>query len=345
MSADFTAGVFTSSTWHRLETVAPMPDADAMIAAGESSGAWPVSLEQESLRTESGLEVSGASVVGTYADGQRKAYGAVGGRYTALAPEEWRETIRAACEAGARPDGAFALRDGTRPVACLSIGNVGAFKQYLTLVDSYDGSMRYTAGSTSIRVVCANTLAMFRGSGKGTNLSIRHTASINDRVAAMRTVIGEHIESGEALRALYERAERTDLSRNDSDRVLDLLFPPAPENASQSAKTRAENRRTEAVRASARAENHVGNSLATLWNGATWTVDRDAYGNAKKVRGAGSRLDAMLSGSRGDRVEEIRCVIETLMADGSVREMSAPEASSHGVDERTIGAQLLASML
>lgn len=36
--------MLNNSSWHRLETVGVMPDAAAMIAAGEKTGAWPVEL-------------------------------------------------------------------------------------------------------------------------------------------------------------------------------------------------------------------------------------------------------------------------------------------------------------
>ena len=342
------SGMLTRSSWHGLETVAEMATAQDLIAAGETSGAYPTDIRLEAMATETGLAVPGAAVVASYADSSRVAHAAVGRRYTPLDPREWRATIEAAVQAGATPAGAFALRGGTRLLATFEIagGNGGtAIRNYLNLVDSLDGSLQFLAGGTSIRTVCANTLAAaMRADGKHA-ARLRHTASINDRAEVLRGAIAHHVESGQAVAQLYREAAQAELSRVEAESVFELLFPAASDDDSPRKRGRKTNRRSEAARAMHRAENNAGRTLATLWNGATWLVDRTADGSPRPARGNADKLDSLLFGSRAKRVEEIRNVIEVVLRDGTVSEMSAPVAPQHGVSEEQIGRTILDSAL
>jgi len=54
----------------------------------------------------------------------------------------------------------------------------------------------------------------------------------------------------------------------------------------------------------------------------------------------------MLFGSRGKRVEEIRQVVEVVMRDGTVKEMSLAEAATHDIDlPPAAGSSLLDELL
>ncbi len=44
MSSEWHRGVLTASSWHGLEDIGVMADDQAMIAHGESSGAWPIAI-------------------------------------------------------------------------------------------------------------------------------------------------------------------------------------------------------------------------------------------------------------------------------------------------------------
>ena len=93
-------------------------------------------------------------------------------------------------------------------------------------------------------------------------------------------------------------------------------------------------------------QNWEGPTLASIWNAATWVIDRDVEGNARATRGDDrNRLDSMLFGSRADRVEEVRAVIEVVLRDGTVEKMDVAEAVSHGIDNAQIGRSILEQML
>jgi len=345
MAHEWHRGVLSASSWHGLESVESLPDAATLIRRGEASGAWPVELERLALQTADGLPVPGRAVVGRYLSGERVAYGAVGARYQALDPQEWRATVEAAVRAGAKPAGAFALRGGSRVLATFEIGEGGGLKHHLNVIDSFDGSLAHSAGGSSVRVVCANTLAQSLAADGHKAAKLRHTGSINDRAEVLRGAIEQHVRGGEAVAELYREARKAELTRPEAEEVFALLFPEPAKDDKPTTATRRVNARRAAARAMCRAENNEGRTLATMWNAATWLVDRDETGRTRPVKGGGDMLDSMLFGSRGARVEEVRSIVQVILRDGTVADMEAPAAAAAGVSPDQIGRQLLDDML
>ena len=347
MSHEWHAGVLSSSSWHGLETLKILTDASSLIEAGESSNAWPVDVVSESVQTASGIPCpEHNAIVGCYRSAPRAALGVVGGRYRATTPEEWRSLVKAAVLAGAKPTGAFALRNGSRVLATFEVAGNGIRTQ-LVLCDAFDGSMKLTAGTTSVRVVCANTLAVsLRQDGEGM-AALRHTANLETKVNVLRDSIGTALATGEKVRDTFAKAETAYLDRDAAKAAFDALFPEAEKDATPAAKTRAENLRTEARKAATMSINRVGarpGNLATLWNAATYVVDRNSDGTARKVRG-GDALDSMLFGQRAKRVQEVQTMIEVILRDGSVQTMTSNQALDAGIDAKTVGRKVLEDML
>lgn len=372
MSANWYAGSFAigQSTWHQLESQVVMESAADMIAAGEQTGAWPIAVGLESMTTESGLTVPGKGVVATYADGSRRCHKAMSDRYRYLDPAEWRATIEAAVKAGAKPIGAFALGGETPPkgesytspggkiLATFDIGatgiNGGQFRNHLNLADSMDGSCSYLAGGSSIRVVCANTFAAWMGADGKSAAKIKHTASIGERAEVLREAIHEHVTSGESVARAYKDARQVVLTKPDLEELLNQLYPAPPESDKTKAlaRTRALNLQLETGAAMLRPENVDGGpTLASVWNAATWMVDRKANEKTgaavhRAGRGGADTLEAMLFGGRGARVERVRQImIRVLRPDGSEEEVTAAEAHAAGIDHGQIGRAMLGEML
>jgi hypothetical protein len=344
MAHEWHRGVLTASSWHGLEEVGVMADEGAMIGAGERSGAWPVSLRFDTLKTASGLVAPGRAVVAAYAGHPEACLSVVGDRYRATTPEEWRGLVKAATAAGAKPTGAFALRDGSRVLATFEVGQTNGLRTQLVVADSFDGSMRLTCGFSSIRVVCANTLSAAMSVDGEDMAKLRHTRSLETKVNVLAAAIADTVKKGDRVREAYHATEATHLTKQQALDVFDKLFPPAPEDADRAAQTKAENVRKDARRAMWRAENNVGPTLATMWNAATWLVDRTATGEARPTRG-GSALDSLLFGSRGERVQEIQTMIEVILKDGTTQAMPAADALAIGADAQSVGRKVLDSML
>lgn len=348
MAHQWDRGVLNASSWHGLEEVGAMAGAAEMIANGERSGAWPVALGVESLFTHAGLLAPAKAIVGGYAAHPDRVLGVVGSRFRATACEEWRELVRAADAAGAKPTGAFSLCEGSRVLATFEVGTNNGLKTQLLLVDAFDGSLRLTCGFTTVRVVCANTMSAAMRQDGGAMAQIRHTASLEQKVKLLGAGIEDAIAAGTRVKDAYEAAKNTVLNREQARAIFDALFPEAVEGDSKGKVTRAENARDEARRAAALPVNREGDrpgNLATIWNAATYLVDRNLDGSARKTRGESDALDSLLFGSRAERVQEIETKICLVMRDGTEALVSGPQAVAMGVDPKDVGRKLLEDML
>lgn len=314
MSHEWDRGVLNKSSWHGLEEIGSLHNADALILSGETSGAYPVKVGFETMQTESGLKVPAKAIRADYARHNARVLGVVGDRYQATTPEEWRELIRAACNAGAKPTGAFSLRDGSRVLATFEVGVSNGLRTNLVLADAFDGSLKLHGGSTDIRVVCANTLkAALSESDDWARL--RHTSSLSGKVSLLKDSIEQAILSGQAVRKSFEDASKIKLNREQAEVIFDALFPPAAEGSKPAGISRADNERKEAMNAMANPVNNVGNTLATLWNAATFLVDRKSNGEMRPCRGGADMLDSLLFGSRGKRLAEIGEIVGMSMTE------------------------------
>lgn len=348
MAHQWDRGVLNASSWHGLEEVGVFTDAASAIAHGERTGAWPVALRTEALRTPCGLLAPCEALVADYAEHPARVVGCNGSRYRATATKEWRDLVTAAVAAGAKPTGTFSLADGSRVLATFEVGQSNGVRTQFLLADSFDGSMKLKAGFTTIRVVCANTLAAAFGKDGAGMASLLHTATLETKVNVLAESIGEAIKTGDRVRDLYKKTEETVLSRAQAEQVFDFLFPKADAGESKMTIARADGVRRDARHAAAKAVNHVdagrGTSLATLWNAATYLVDRNVDGTSRTY-GESDNLKSLLFGTRGRRLEEIQRTIEVVMADGSIQHMSATEAVEAGCDAQSIGRVLLAEMM
>jgi phage/plasmid-like protein (TIGR03299 family) len=100
-------------------------------------------------------------------------------------------------------------------------------EKYTLLVTAHDGTRALRVIPTSVRVVCANTLALATSGARG-GISIRHTASLRSRVeaarAALKIVGRRHDLAAEESRAMVGRRLATDEVRA----YWNCLFPTQP---------------------------------------------------------------------------------------------------------------------
>jgi Domain of unknown function (DUF932) len=323
MTHQWHKGILNASSWHGLEEVGELLNADHLIQKGEDVGSYPtqVAISKNVTVNPFGgdyIPSTSRSVVGQYKDGTVSVLGSVGDKYNATTPDEWRSIIRAAGEAGAKPTGAFSLAGGSKVLATFEVDQASTgsgIRTNLMLCDSFDGSVNLTCGFTSIRVVCANTLsAALRSDGKAM-AKIRHTRSLSEKVEALGEAIIAAIDGGKAIREMYQNARKYQLTGSEMDALMDSLFP-VPEVEGRG-RTRALNKREEMYDAMILSENQDGNTLASVWNGATWLVDRNVDGSSRRARGDADRLDSLLFGQRGKRILDIQSVVQAMLDNGA----------------------------
>jgi hypothetical protein len=174
---------------------------------------------------------------------------------------------------------------------------------------------------------------------------LRHTATLAEKIAKLRVSIGTSIETGAQVKVTYAKAEAASLDRDQARMVFDALFPEAPKDASAHAKGRAESLRDDARRVATLGINRVGHgaNVATIWNAATYLVDRQVTGQARQ-HGDSDGLNSLVFGARGERVAEIQRIVEIILRDGSIRQVTPVEALHMGVDPRQNGV-LAASLI
>lgn len=349
MSHEWDRGVLATSSWHGLESIGVFTDGLSLIDHGEESGALPIALQANvELRTAGGLLANVSAIVATYRKHAARVVGSVGSRFRHTTPQEFRDLVKAITAAGAKPTGIFSLRNGSRIVATFEVGERDGLKTNLIIADAFDGSMRLMVGFTVIDVVCSNTLAAAFASDGEEWAKVRHTASAEEKIDALTENIGIAIKSGQAVAELHALATHTTLNAAQANAMIDALTPEAPEGASKRATTRALNAKRELLKAAAlpinRRDNKPG-TVATLWNAATYLVDRKVDGSTRETRGDSDLLDSMLFGSRAKRVEEIQHIVEVVMADGTVQDMTVTEATTAGVSDAQIGSGLVGAML
>ena len=319
-------GTLSRSSWHGKEKLGTFADVPALLAAGYALGVLPTALRECSVMTTEGLAVPGRAIVASYAQHPERALSVVQDRYRWTEPHELESLALAAGDAGARPDGVYSLRDGAVIVVSFDVTprQGSSLLSHFLLADSFNGVLQLTTGATSIRPVCWNTVsAGIRQDGAGM-AKIRHTASAEEKIKVLRGAIGQAIKSGEKVRETFDRAESFKLDSLAAQKALEALFPAAPDDASKHLRTRRDNARKDAIEVMQHRVNWTGPNLQSLWNAATFLIDREPNGDARPPKG-GDSLDSLLLGSRAARVTEIARICEQVMADGSVQQIQVPE--------------------
>ncbi len=179
--------------WHGLGTRLDTPATarEAIAAAGLD---YDVSLSD--LGTTDGIVVPMKKAV--IRTDNHDVLGVVGDRYQPIQNRECFSFLDAvAADGSLRYHTAGALRKGERIWLLAKLpGQIrirfsnDVTEKYLLLSNSHDGSSCLRVFFTSIRVVCANTLAMANREGYGEGLAIRHEGDLPSKVRQAQEVLG-----------------------------------------------------------------------------------------------------------------------------------------------------------
>lgn len=316
--------------------------ADAFIDKAYDKRAWPIRVDKAEIITRPSVEVREVdgqrvevplpsihvprqATVATYLDGSRQAHGVVGRKYHAMSPKSWADTIRAVCLTGAIPYDCRIFGGGSSVFAGFKVAGDDEFRSYFYLLDDLSGmrSMRYFA--TLFRVECTNQQAQFSPYAT----SIRHTASIHDRMEQLRETIDDALIVTKTARDVYAGARRMSIERPDVEAILDHLFPwpkEDKENGKEVTQRMIDNvqrRREDVAGSMANAVNVAGKTLATVWNGLTHSVDFHPGGGFRHIRQSASypksKIECHLTGGRGEKVQAYYKVINEIVRMGNVR--------------------------
>ena len=344
--------VFTTSTFGPANN--KTNSADDFIRRAQQAGHYPTKLETVSDFPIAGVPAAGYNaLIGTYPE-ERRVLGINGSRYNATGIENWNGLIRAAVAAGAKPIHSHAWAG--KVIAQFEVCQADGLRSTLILGDSFDGSCRLMAGENTTRLTCANQLSSVVRSEHDDWAKIRHTASLEEKTRRLEAGIAETLKRGRRVHELFQRASNVYLPPKAAKIAFNAFFPEPSEDDTPTMTTKKTNKRLAARIAAAMPINRVGcrpGNLATLWNSATYLVDRRCggcpacekigakQGDAVEMR-SGDAVNSMLFGARGKRVTECLELIEVVLADGTVEEMTVTEAQDHGVN---VGSKLLESVL
>ncbi len=106
----------------------------------------------------------------------------------------------------------------------ITVGGEDAHGLFLGLVTGHDGHTALTACVTPVRFVCSNTVRMGLAAAKQ-SWSIRHTSSVQGRIAEAREALALSYRYAEAFQVEAEAMLRQQVSSADWGTVLDALAP------------------------------------------------------------------------------------------------------------------------
>lgn len=154
-------------------------------------------VEKQQLYLADGTKAPGAYA--TIASDTKAYLGCVGERYTPLQNREAFAAMDALVgEAGLRYKTAGAIGNGERvwmlayfPENVVEIVKGDPIEMYFLLSNSHDGTSSCEGRSTSVTVVCQNTLAMAVNGAKPA-IKLRHTRSVAERAKIAMSIMADH---------------------------------------------------------------------------------------------------------------------------------------------------------
>ncbi len=233
--------------WHGLGTRLDSP-ATAREAIAAASLDYEVALTD--LFTREGFIIPGRK--GAIRTDSNDVLGVVGNSYVPIQNRECFSFLDAVvADGGLRYHTAGALRRGEKIWLLAKLpGHIQVrfsediTEKYLLLTNSHDGSSCLRVFFTSIRVVCANTLAVANRQGLGEGIAIRHQGDLTSKICQAREVLGIAARYFDDLAGQFDLLARHQPTYAQVSGCFKALVPD-PEEGNR---TRAENVRNELFR-------------------------------------------------------------------------------------------------
>lgn len=228
-------------------------------------------------------------------EGPQAALGVVGKNYTVVQNREAFDFLDSLAKEGAvRYESAMALKGGKLVVLLARLPTVDTViagdehLRYVMFSTSHDGSAAIQAMPTSVRVVCANTLAVALSKDGNLSYRIKHNSNVGVKLEKAKRYLSQFDQAF----TLYNEKARTLATRNYSGRqllqYLDQLFMPELGVGEEMTKHQQKvyNSKVDIVRACLNSEaNNLKGMKGTWWqlfNAITEAID---HGEIFKYRG------------------------------------------------------------
>lgn len=216
--------------WHNLGTVFDgQLTTSEMLSLSYLSG-WNVQLE--ALARKGRTSKNMFEVVRTNPfDGELDSLGIVAERYKVVQNEELFAFGDGILAGGGTWETAGSIKDGTQVFGSLSIGReikVGdddVTNLYLLVNTSHDGSTAVQASVTPVRVVCQNTLNFALRNGVKQQFKMRHTQTIEGRMAVAREALNITFAYADEFEREMNELFAVQCTKDKFDTLIQDLYP------------------------------------------------------------------------------------------------------------------------
>lgn len=220
--------------WHNLGTVFDGELTTAEMLDLSYLSGWNVRLEELTRKgrtSKTKFEVLRDNPF----DGEVDSLGIVAERYKVVQNEELFAFGDSILAGGGTWETAGSIKDGTQVFGSLSIGEdiiIGdedVTKLYLLVNTSHDGSLAVMASATPTRVVCQNTLNFALRHDVKQQFKMRHTQTIEGRMAAAREALNlSFAYAGEWQREM-EELFRVECTKQQFDKMISAIEGERPD--------------------------------------------------------------------------------------------------------------------
>jgi phage/plasmid-like protein (TIGR03299 family) len=291
--------VFAGATpWHGLGTEINQETSfwDSFELAGLD---WEV--DTKPLFTGDGEKVSHRAA---YRVSDGRILGIVGKRWTPLQNRDAFEIFEPLVDAGEMViHTAGSLRNGERIWALCQLNQDNSeivagdeVAKFVLLSNGHDGKLAVHFGFTPIRVVCANTEALARGSKASKLVRVRHSRFVKQNVQDLRNVMNFANQEFEATAEQYRYLASKGINSEDLDKYIKIVLGIGEKSADEMT-TRSKNivSSIEDLFESGRGSDIEG-VRGTYWGAYNAVTE---YLNYSKGRTANNRMDSVWFGQNG----------------------------------------------
>jgi len=284
--------------WHGLGT--EIDDATTFWDAFNLAGLnWEV--DTKPLFTGDGEKVTHRA---SYRTSDGRILGIVGPRWTPLQNRDAFEIFEPLVDSGdLRIHTAGSLRNGERIWALCQLNQDNSeivkgdeIAKFTLLSNGHDGKLAVHFGFTPIRVVCANTESLARGSEASKLIRVRHSRFVKENVQAVRDVMDLANQEFEATATQYRFLASRQINAEDLKKYVKVTFGVEKESDAD-VSTRTTNIM---LKVTDLFENGKGNDLVGV-RGTYWAAYNAVteYLNYSKGRTTNNRIDSLWFGQNG----------------------------------------------